>query len=174
MTNRQPAAPLKPNAILLDTNVWINSQLGMHAGYEDARNLLIYARQQHIRIGIAFHSLTDVFYVVRRELQHANEQASPNESTIPPECIAAAAKEAAWGVINSIMDYAEVVGGDGSDARIAALHKALHDDYEDDLVYAAARRMGANLIVSDDLTFVKHAPLPAMTTADALRWIMAC
>ena len=173
MKTGQSATPLKPRALLLDTNVWINSQLGTHVGYEDARRLLIRAREQQIRIGIAFHSLTDVFYVVRRELQRANEVASSGESSIPPDRIAAATKETAWGVIASIMEYAEVIGGDGSDARIALLHKNLHDDYEDDLVYAAARRMGADLIVSDDLAFVRHSPLPAMTSADALRWIEA-
>ena len=169
------AAPLKPRALLLDTNVWINSQLGMHAGYAEARELLILARQQHLRIGVAFHSLTDLFYVVRRELQRANEQVAKVDraTAIPPERIASAARETAWGVVESILEYAEVVGGDGSDARIAILHKRIHDDYEDDLVYAAAHRMSADLIVSDDIAFVMHSPLPAMTTHDALTWLKA-
>ena len=158
---------LKPRAILIDTNVWINSQLGLRNGYEHARALIVKARRKGLRIGIALHSLTDIFYVVQSELKHLNDK----EGGIPPERAAYAAREAAWGVINNIMEYAEVVGADGSDARIAALHKAVHDDFEDDLVIAAARRMRADLVVSDDLSFVKHSPLPTMTAADALKWI---
>jgi len=165
-------APLKPRSILLDTNVWINSQLGAQPGYEEARKLLIHARRSGVRIGVAFHSLTDIFYVIQQELKRANNiSAAAGENGIPPERVAAAAKETAWGVVNSIADYAEVVGGDGSDVRIAALHKTLHDDYEDDLIYAAARRMGADLIVSDDEAFVKHSPLPALSTKEALIWL---
>ena len=90
---------------------------------------------------------------------------------MPSERIALAAKETAWGVVNSIADYAEIVGGDGSDARIAALHKKVHDDFEDDLILAAAHRMGADLIVSEDIAFIKHSPIAAMTARDALNWL---
>ena len=174
MNSGKSSAPIKPRVILLDTNVWINSQLGSHPGYAEARELLIHAQQNQLRVGIAYHSLTDVFYVVHRELKRTNEIASAQgTSAIPPERADAATREAAWGVINSIMDYAEVVGGDGADARIAALYKSLHDDYEDDLVLAAAHRMGADLIVSDDAAFVKHSPLPALSTKDALAWLEA-
>ena len=144
----------------------------MHDGYDDARKLLVYAIEHRLRIGVAYHSLTDIFYVVHRELMRVNDMAAAQgQNAIPAEHASAAARETAWGVISSILDYAEVIGGDGSDARIAVLHKKLHDDYEDDLVYAAARRMGADLIVSDDAAFVAHSPLPALSTKDALTWI---
>ena len=160
---------MRPRALLLDTNIWIDSQLGTHVGHEVARKLIVVARNNDVRIGVAFHSLTDVFYVVCNELKRVNRA----DSKIPPERASAAAKEAAWGVVTNIMEYAEVVGADGSDARIAALHKAVHDDFEDDLVFAAARRMGADLIVSNDLALIKHSPLPALTAEDALKWMRA-
>ena len=159
--------PLKPHALMLDTCIWVNSQLGTNSGHIAARNLVLAARAQDARLGIAPHSLSDVFYIIHRHLRRldiANGSASPEQS-------AAAAKEAAWGVVNNIMDYAEIVGADGSDARIAALHKSVHDDFEDNLVIAAARRMQADLIVTDDLAFVRHSPFPALSAEDALRWM---
>ena len=120
-----------------------------------------------MHLGIAPHSLATVFYVVHRSLKRIGMA----EGRFLEEESAAASKEAAWGVVNNIMEYAEVIGADGSDARIAALHKGAHDVFEDDLVIAAARRMNADLIVTDDLAFARHCPLPAMTVDDALRWI---
>lgn len=161
--------PLKPRALMLDTCIWVNSQIGTNRGHEAARKLIVAARKRGMQLGIAPHSLSTVFYVVCRHLGRFKAK----DDSVSPECAAAAVKETAWGVVNSIMDYAIVIGADGSDARIAALHKSVHDDFEDDLVLAAARRMRADLIVSDDLGFVKHSPLPIMTADDALRWIMA-
>jgi predicted nucleic acid-binding protein len=162
-------APLKPRVLMLDTCIWVNSQIGTNSGHEAARKLIVEARKQGARVGIAPHSLSNVFYIVHRYLRRLDA----TTGAIPSERSTAAAKEAAWGIVNGIMEYAEVVGSDGSDARLAALHKSVHDDFEDDLVIAAARRMRADLIVSDDLAFVKHCPLPAMTAEDALRWIIA-
>lgn len=159
--------PMKPVALMLDTNVWVNSQLGASVGHEDARGLIVEALEQGIRLGIAPHSLASVFNIVHRYLKRTAADGKALDETT-----AAAAKEAAWGVVNNIMEYAEVIGSDYSDAHIAALHKKVHDDFEDDLVIAAARRMRADLLVTDDLALVKHAPIPAMTTEDALRWII--
>ena len=159
--------PLKPRVLMLDTCIWVNSQLGTNSGHAAARNLIVTARKQGARLGIAPHSLSNVFYIIHRHLRRLDASAGIASS----DQSAAAAKEAAWGVVNNIMEYAEVVGADGSDARIAALHKGVHDDFEDDLVIAAARRMKADLVVTDDLAFVRHSPLPTMTAEDALRWI---
>ena len=162
--------PLKPQAIVLDTCVWLNSQMGSNPGHEDARELIIAAHRSGARLGIAAHSIATMFYVLERffrRLDAASEIAGEKHSQN-------AAKEAAWAIVNGIMEYAEVIGMDGSDARIAALYKSAHDDFEDDLVIAAAHRMGADLIVTDDLAFVKHSPLPTMTAQDALRWILGC
>lgn len=161
------AIPMQPRSLMLDTCVWVNSQIGTNCGHEAARELVVAARRRGMQLGIAPHSLSTVFCVVRRHLMRFDA----GKGAITPDAAAAAAKETAWGVVGNIMDYATVIGADGSDARIAALHKAVHDDFEDNLVLAAARRMHADLIVSDDLEFVKHSPLPIMTACDALRWI---
>lgn len=159
--------PLKPRALMLDTCVWVNSQIGTNSGHEAARSLIIAALRQDMTLGIAPHSLASVFYIVHRHLRRLD---AADNAAISGDSLAAA-KETAWGVINSITEYATVIGANGSDARIATLYKSVHDDFEDNLVIAAARRMKADLIVSDDQQFVLHSPLPAMTAEDALRWI---
>ena len=165
----ESAIPLQPRSLMLDTCIWINSQIGTNSGHEAAWRLIVAARERGILLGIAPHSLSTVFYVVHRYLRRFDV----GGDSVAPHDAAAAAKETAWAVVDNIMDYAAVIGADGSDARMAALHKNVHDDFEDDLVLAAARRMQADLIVSDDFEFVRHSPLPIMTADDALRWITA-
>ena len=163
------AAPIQPQSLMLDTCIWVNSQIGTNSGHEAARNLIIAALKQNMVIGIAPHSLANVFYITHRHLRRLD---AAEGAEIPGDSLAAA-KETAWGVVNGITEYATVVGTDGSDARVACLYKSVHDDFEDNLVIAAARRMKADLIVSDDRQFVLRSPLPAMTAEDALRWITA-
>lgn len=154
-------------ALMLDTNVWINNLIGANRGHEAAHALVDTALDQGIRLGIAPHSLASMFYIVHRYLKRCHVA----DGRTFDDAAAAAAKEAAWGAVDNIMEFAEVIGSDISDARIAAHHKRIHDDFEDDLVIAAAMRMGADLLVTDDLALVKHSPIPTMTTADALKWI---
>ena len=157
---------LKPRSAVLDTCIWLNSQIGSSPGHAASRELIIAMRSSGIRLGVAAHSLSNVFYLLTRFFRRCDALGS-----VPERHSEASARESAWAVIDNIMEYAEVIGMDGSDARIAALYKPAHDDFEDDLVLAAAHRMGADLIVTDDLTFVKRSPLPALTAEDALRWI---
>ena len=161
------ARPLKPRALLLDTCIWVNAQFGDSAGHKDALDLITAAYDQGVRLGIAPHSLSNVFYITHRHLKRLAAESASGLT----EGLALAAKEAAWGVVDNIMEYAEVVGSDVSDAHIAALHKRVHNDFEDNLVMAAARRMDADLIVTDDLAFIRHCPLPAMSAHDALNWL---
>ena len=163
------AIPLKPKSLMLDTCIWVNSQIGTNNGHEAARDLIVTARKQGMILGIAPHSLANVFYIVHRHLRRLD---ATSQKSVPGDA-AAAAKETAWAVISNILDYATVIGADGSDARIAELHKAIHDDFEDDLIIASARRMNADLVVTDDLSFINHSPLPTMTAKDSLRWILS-
>ena len=70
--------------------------------------------------------------------------------------------------VDTMCDIATTVGMDVSDIRIARVHQKLHADYEDTLVYAAAQRSKADLLVSSDKDMVRHAPVPALILEDVL------
>ncbi len=156
-------------AFLVDTNVWVDYELSYTETYKPARELFKALRgAEGVRVGIAAHSLKDVFYIARNRAKAANLKGG-----MSPEASAASASVVAWALVNHIMETAEVVGSDFLDATIAVKQRGIHDDYEDNLVIAAAMRMKADFLVTSDATLLKHAPVAALTPEDATKWLNA-
>lgn len=154
-------------ALLLDTNVWIDLELeGANSG--EVAALFLAAARRDARLGIASHSLKDVFAIVERRIKHA---ARDDDTATDPEALGRVARSIAWGVVEHILEQAEVVGADYSDAWLALKGRPLHDFYEDNLVVAAAKRMEADLLVTSDLRLLKHAPVATLSVIDARRWL---
>lgn len=156
----------KKPVFLVDTNVWIDYELGCSSSFAQAREFFRAARLADVRIGIASHSLKDVFYIARNRAKAANQQGG-----MASESSAASASSVAWALVEHILEVAEVVGSDFADAHIAQKQRLLHDDYEDNLVVAAAMRMDADFLVTSDATLLKHAPVAALAPADATKWL---
>lgn len=153
-------------ALLIDTNVWVDYELG--GDNADAILAFMRAAARHdARLGIAAHSLKDVFAIVERRLKRSGL----GGDKAPAQVSGAAARAVAWGVVEHILEQAEVVGSDYSDAWLAVKGRTLHDCYEDNLVVAAARRMNADLLVTGDKMLLKHAPVAALSVEDATRWL---
>lgn len=68
-------------------------------------------------------------------------------------------------------ELATAVGCDAPDVWIAQKQKRLHPDYEDDLIIAAAIRMNATLVVTNDEELIRHAPVRAFSVEDALKYL---
>lgn len=66
---------MKRAAILLDTNVWLDLAFGGERG-RLAQQLVVEALDRDARLGIAAHSLKDVFALVERRLKMLNRSAS--------------------------------------------------------------------------------------------------
>lgn len=152
-------------ALLVDTNVWLDVEFGERDGWPT--EFLIAARMADARMGIAAHSLKDVFYLIQRKIKLDSQRLGGTDS----QRSAAAARIAAWAVVEHILEVAEVVGSDYMDAHLATKHRRVHDDYEDDLIIAAAMRMRADLLVTSDQALIKHAPIAALTPQDAIYWL---
>ena len=155
-------------AFLIDTNVWLDYELGYSESYEQARAFFRAARRGNARMGIAAHSLKDVFYIARNRAKAANR-----EDGMPAKASAASASVVAWAIVDHILESAEVVGLDFMDAHIAQKQRALHDDYEDNLVVAAAMRMKADILVTSDAVLLKHAPVATLSPDAAMKWLAA-
>ena len=162
---------MRPPALLLDTNVWLDYELGTERA-DTIMKLLREAHRHGARIGIAAHSLKDVFTIVERRLKQLNrEQMRSVRAHMPEHHTGPAARSVAWGVVEHILQFAEVVGTDYMDAHMAVKDRVFHDYYEDNLVVAAARRMDADLLVTSDVALQKHAPVPTLSPDRAILWL---
>ena len=155
-------------ALLLDTNVWHDFEMGDGSDRKSSE-LVLWALAHDVRLGIAAHSLKDLFTLVERDLKTENKR----HPLIDAEQSGPAARAAAWGVLASLVEHAEIVGSDYMDAYLALKYRTLHDYYEDNLVIAACERMKADALVTNDQKLLKHAPVPCLTPAAALSWLQA-
>ena len=156
---------MNPNVLVLDTNVWLDYELGMRPGHDVAFRLVDFAATRGIRLGLASHSMKDVFYIMGQQLKAMNRE----NGAMSEEAAALAARQVSWGVFDHLMELAECIPIDYSDAWIAGKYRDLHPDYEDDLVVAAAMRMKADYLVTSNARLIRHSPVPTLSPGDALR-----
>lgn len=153
------------NSIVIDTNVWLDYLFGNRALHEPSKQLIVEAKRQDIPLVIPSHSIKDVFFIFQQQIKAAN-RISGKQS---PETAALCARQSAWAAIDLIMELATVGPSDQSDAWIASRQRSLHPDYEDDLVIACAMRLDARMLVTNDMTLIKHSPVPTLSASDALK-----
>ncbi|MBQ9043622.1 MAG: type II toxin-antitoxin system VapC family toxin [Eggerthellaceae bacterium] len=153
-------------ALLLDTNVWHEFETGADSEHGSSE-LVLWALANDVRLGIAAHSLKDLFALIERDMKTENRR----EPLIDDEHNGPAARAMAWGALTSLIDQVEIVGSDYMDAYLALKYRNLHDYYEDNLVIAACERMKADALVTNDRKLAKHAPVLCMTPKDALLWL---
>ncbi|WP_080802180.1 type II toxin-antitoxin system VapC family toxin [Arabiibacter massiliensis] len=152
------------NVVVVDTNVWLDYLMGDRPNHDDSFAFIVEAKRREVPLVIPSHALKDVFFIFQQQLKIAARETGD----LPSERAAASARQAAWAALDLIMDLAVVGPSDQSDAWIAAKQRALHSDYEDNLVVATAQRLGARMLVTNDAKLVLHAPVAALTAADAL------
>ena len=70
-------------------------------------------------------------------------------------------------------EIATAVACDQADVWMARKQRCLHEDYEDNLVVAAAQRANADCLVTNDQNLLKHSPAAALSCADALAYLQA-
>ena len=160
---------MSTHTLVIDTNVWLDYLLGYRSHHEDAKRLIIEALRREIPLVIPPHSLNDVFFLVQQQLKAANRK----DGKLSPEAAAECARRSAWASLDTIMAIAAVGPSDQSDAWIASKHRTLHPDYEDNLVVACAMRLDARMLVTNDQSLIKRAPVAALTARDALMLIIA-
>lgn len=59
------------------------------------------------------------------------------------------------------------------EADLSAAQRCLHEDYEDNLVVAAAQRARAGCLVTNDQNLLKHSPVAVLSCTDALAYLQA-
>lgn len=160
----------RQRVFLLDTNVWLDYYLGFRKGHERARKLVETVAERNDTLAFCMTALKDVYYIVASAFKGIARQESGG---VLSEVAAAAATSTAWGCVNNMQEVACAVPLDLSDAWVASKQRPVHDDFEDDLVIAAAMRAKADYLVTNDEKLLRHCPVAALDVADALRLIEA-
>lgn len=150
--------------------MWIDYYLGYRAGHAEAYELLRLANELDIRLLYAVTSSKDLFYLISADYKQACRRAhggklEPGEAT--------SADATAWGCLDHLAESATAVACDHSDVWLARKQRAVHGDYEDNLVVAAAQRAGADFLVTNDEKLLRHCPVAALDTRDAVAYLHA-
>ncbi|MBM6952908.1 type II toxin-antitoxin system VapC family toxin [Enorma phocaeensis] len=154
-------------SMLLDTNVWIDLFDGNRPMHLRAQALLSKAIEHDAEVFFYVTSVKDLYYTLSRNLK---QQARRDHGAVLPED-ALSSETIAWACVQSVQELAAPVGIDFSDVWLAGMYRELHRDFEDSLIAAAATRCKADVLVTNDECFLRHCPVRAMDSADALTWL---
>ena len=152
---------------LVDSNVWLDAFVDRSRSHDAAASFLKKARLRNIPLFTAIEVTKDVYYLVSLELKRM-QRAQTGTVTEP---FANAVREAAWSCVSTMRRQSTIVAADMSDMVEAITLRADHDDYEDNLVVAAAMRAGATHIVSSDRQLQAHSPIACIGIDEALELI---
>ena len=149
--------------LLIDTNVWIDFFLPARNDHINAQELIGYCEKFNVEMYAAFHSITNFNYIFKNNLKLLYKNKLSSEEI----------NKLAWNATNNIIHSATIVGADYGDAYGAFIYKDIHNDYEDDIVYILAQKAKTDYIVTNDKNMIKHSPIGAYNTKDALKLVIA-
>lgn len=125
--------------ILLDTNVIIDFLTGREPFYESARQIMKLAETGKIRANVTANSITDIFYILRKQLDQETRKV----------------------VMINILKIMDIISLTGSD-----ILKALEMDYkdfEDAVQTQCAKKIDATYIVTRNEKDFKDNSIPAIS-----------
>lgn len=153
-----------PKKILLDTNVWLDAFDGSRPKSTESAALIERCVARSIDLLYAVGSVKDVFYLVeaslKRQVRAEGRAMTASQSS--------AVASYATACIDAMCENAMAVGADASDVWLARKYQRVHSDFEDCLVLAAATRAEVDLIVTNDDALLRHSPIAALSSSDAL------
>ena len=153
--------------VLCDTNVWLDYYIGARKGHKTALQLIREGIRNDVAFMVPASCLGDFFYLCQADFKKALKAVYGEIG----ESQGLAAQEGAWANLAHLLDLATVVGADHGDAYIALKHRAIHGDFEDDLVIAAALRSDADCLVTDDEKLRRNSPVQTLTAEEALAFL---
>jgi predicted nucleic acid-binding protein len=128
--------------VFVDTNVILNGLLRNPGFVVDSKRIIGYAERKEVRAFISSSCVTDIFYVARKRL------------TIP------VARKA----IETLINIFEIVNVDESDLR-GALTVPIAD-LEDALQVWCAKKVGVEVIITDNIKDFRDIDISVVTPAD--------
>ena len=131
--------------LLIDTNVILDILLKRDPFFEDSYQAIRTAINNNDECYISVTAATDIFYILRKALQSAEQ-----------------AKEY-LGSLARLAEFTDVLAVDALDALSSEVA-----DYEDAVVEAVADRIGADYILTRNIKDYLNAKIPAITPTELL------
>ena len=150
---------------LLDTNVWLDYFLDRSALHERAVDFVCAAVAGDAALLTALPSVKDCYFLVQLELKRMERAANGSIS----ESAASAINAVAWSCVSSMRKLSLIVPSAENDMIEALIMRDLHQDFEDNLVAAAALHAKADYLVSSDKQLIAHQPVPCISLEDAIK-----
>ena len=132
--------------------------------------------EREVKLSCASLSLKDVFYITPERLAIGNSNRMNRKWRISLEAIlivmvvATTAKlilpEVAWSGISKLKELMTIVPIGAEECELAQSLRHAHNDFEDDLIIAAAQQSGATYVVTYDKKLAKHFPEYCKTPAE--------
>ena len=154
-------------ALLLDTNVWLDYFDQSRVGFASAVALIRYAKQEGIDLLIAPTSCKDFYYqcvlAIKRDVRRAGREVTRE--------VADAAEEYAWGCLQSITEIATVASMGLVDVAMSRTIHRVHRDFEDDLIVAVATRCQVTYLVTGNRRLAANSPVPTLNARQAFEML---
>ncbi len=170
----------KINTVLVDTNVWLDYFMGEGPELEAIKELVRLAHEGCLTLLYAPTTAKDLFYLIPRRLRRLvpedNTSYAPAawgcieklmEIAVVPEDNTSYAP-AAWGCIEKLMEIAVAAPLSFPECELARMLRKAFDDFEDNLVLAAAETAKADYVVTQDRAFLSAMPEVCITPSRAL------
>lgn len=141
---------MKSMVILIDTNVALDFLTMRQPYYNDARNVIMICAKEKVKGYIAFHSLPNFFYILRKNYSEADRRA----------------------MLKKLCTVLEVTGA-SHDKVCEAIEQVGFSDFEDCLQDECAREISADYIITRNLDDFRTSQVKAVTPQKLLEIINA-
>ena len=153
----------KQVSILCDTNILIYYMLCTPRFIKDVMKLFERCVEREVKLSCASLSLKDVFYITPERFK---ERFMNDESMVVAITAKLILPEVAWSGISKLKELMTIVPIGAEECELAQSLRHAHNDFEDDLIIAAAQQSGATYVVTYDKKLAKHFPEYCKTPAE--------
>lgn len=136
---------MKNMVILIDTNIALDFLTMRQPYYDDARNIIRICADEQIQGYIAFHSLPNIFYILRKSHSEADRRE----------------------MLRKLCFVLQVTGASHEKVCDAIEYKEFFD-FEDCLQYECAREISADYIVTRNVQDFQYSEVKAITPKEFL------
>lgn len=146
------------DTLLLDTNIWIDYFLNNGDSVPAIDRLLELGDSNRLTLCYAPTTAKDVFFILPRRLRLMDAQGRSAQSYLP----------AAWACLDYMSEHATCATLSLGECQLARMMRRRFDDFEDNLIVAAANTANADYIVTNDRGMLERMPEACITPGRAV------
>lgn len=146
---------LNPQRVFLDTNVLLDHLLQRDGHAQQARRALEACANHDVALLCASTSLKDIAYIAEAMVRRQFKQ---GESSLENETLHMLVRHVPWRCVEQARALCDIASIDQQTCDDALILRPRHDDFEDDLIIAAARQADADCVITSDAELIEHFP----------------